>query len=166
MPSNEKIINSLFLQDELNENVWYLPNEKNMGDPEGQNYKIKPEIRSRLLKAAEIFIDYLDVDGSKSLRVVNGLEKILSDKNFMARNVDNPTWKSISTYMQIRDIFAAKLAQRQSGSLDAISNTDLRLAFETIVQKLKQEDLGFSDVYDRFLSQDKLYYKALTKVAR
>jgi hypothetical protein len=62
MPSNEKIINSLFLQDELNENVWYLPNEKNMGDPEGQNYKIKPEIRSRLLKAAEIFIDYLDVD--------------------------------------------------------------------------------------------------------
>jgi hypothetical protein len=112
------------------------------------------------------YIDYLDVDGSKSLRVVNGLEKILSDKNFMARNVDNPTWKSISTYMQIRDIFAAKLAQRQSGSLDAISNTDLRLAFETIVQKLKQEDLGFSDVYDRFLSQDKLYYKALTKVAR
>jgi hypothetical protein len=30
---------------------------------------------------------------------------------------------------------------------------------------MKQDDLGFGDVYDRFLSQDKLYYKYVTKAA-
>jgi hypothetical protein len=62
MSNNEKIINSLYLQDELNPDVWILPNEKFMGDPEGQKLKIKPEIRERLLKTAQIFIEYLDVD--------------------------------------------------------------------------------------------------------
>jgi hypothetical protein len=33
-----------------------------MGDPDGQKQKLKPEIRDRLLKIANIFIDYLDVD--------------------------------------------------------------------------------------------------------
>jgi hypothetical protein len=112
------------------------------------------------------YIDYLDVDGSKTLRIINGFEKILNDKDFMSRNVDNPTWKSIATYLKFRDVFAAKLAQRQSGSLSANSNKDLQLVYDVFIQKLKQDDLGFADVYDRFLSQDKLYYKALTKVAR
>ena len=116
--------------------------------------------------ASDWYIDYLDLDGSKVLRVVNGFEKILADENFMSRNVDNPTWKSIATYLKIRDVFATKLAQRQSGSLSAKSNTDLQLAYDLFVQKLKQDDLGFADVYDRFLSQDKIYYKAITKVAR
>jgi hypothetical protein len=116
--------------------------------------------------ASDWYIDYLDVDGSKVLRVVNGFEKILADENFMSRNADNPTWKSVATYLKIRDVFATKLAQRQSGSLDARSNTDLQLAYDLFVQKLKQDDLGFADVYDRFLSQDKIYYKAITKVAR
>lgn len=116
--------------------------------------------------ASDWYIDYLDVDGSKVIRVVNGLEKIFADENFMSRNVDNPTWKSIATYLKARDVFATKLAQRQSGSLNAKSNTDLQLAYDLFVQKLKQDDLGFADVYDRFLSQDKIYYKAITKVAR
>ena len=116
--------------------------------------------------ASDWYIDYLDLDGSKVLRVVNGFEKILADENFMSRNVDNPTWKSVATYLKIRDVFATKLSQRQSGSLDARSNTDLQLAYDLFVQKLKQDDLGFADVYDRFLSQDKIYYKAITKAAR
>jgi hypothetical protein len=62
MASTEKIINSFYLQDELNPDVWDLPNEKYMGDPEAQNYKLKPEIRERLLKVANLFIDYLDTD--------------------------------------------------------------------------------------------------------
>jgi hypothetical protein len=61
MASTEKIINSFYLQDELNPDVWILPNEKFMGDPEGQKPKIKPEIRERLLKVAEIFIDFFRV---------------------------------------------------------------------------------------------------------
>jgi hypothetical protein len=49
MEINKKIINSFYLQDELNPQIWYLPNERHMGDPDSQNYKLKPEIRERLL---------------------------------------------------------------------------------------------------------------------
>jgi hypothetical protein len=62
MASTEKIINSFYLQDELNPEVWQLPNEKYMGDKEAQNYKLKPEIKDRLLKVANLFIEYLDTD--------------------------------------------------------------------------------------------------------
>jgi hypothetical protein len=62
MAIDKKIIKSFYLQDELNPDVWDLPNERYMGDKEAQNYKLKPLIRERLLKVAEIFIDYLDTD--------------------------------------------------------------------------------------------------------
>jgi hypothetical protein len=62
MEINKKIINSFYLQDELNPQIWYLPNERHMGDPDSQNYKLKPEIRERLLKVADIFIEYLDTN--------------------------------------------------------------------------------------------------------
>ena len=54
MMNDKKIINSFYLQDELNPDIWDEPSE---GD-----YKLKPEIRKRLLKVAQLFIDYLDVD--------------------------------------------------------------------------------------------------------
>ena len=54
MMNDKKIINSFYLQDELNPDIWDEPSK---GD-----YKLKPEIRKRLLKVAELFIDYLDVD--------------------------------------------------------------------------------------------------------
>jgi hypothetical protein len=62
MAISKKIINSFYLQDELNPDVWDLPDERYMGDEDAQNYKLKPLIRERLLKVAEIFIDYLDTD--------------------------------------------------------------------------------------------------------
>lgn len=62
MAISKKIINSFYLQEELNPDVWDLPDEKYMEDKNAQNYKLKPLIRERLLKVAEIFIDYLDTD--------------------------------------------------------------------------------------------------------
>jgi hypothetical protein len=62
MASAEKIINSFYLQDNLNPEIWDLPNERYIGDEEAQNYKLKPEIRERLLKVANLFIEYLDTD--------------------------------------------------------------------------------------------------------
>ena len=62
MASTEKIINSFYLQDDLNPDIWDLPNERYMGDEEAQNYKLKPEIRERLLKVSNLFIEYLDTD--------------------------------------------------------------------------------------------------------
>lgn len=54
MNNSEKIINSFYLQDELNPDIWETD--------KGQKPKIKSEIREKLLKAAELFLDYLDVD--------------------------------------------------------------------------------------------------------
>ena len=55
MSSTQKIINSFYLQDELNPDVWDSPE-----DP--KSAKLKKEISERLLKVAQIFIDYLDTD--------------------------------------------------------------------------------------------------------
>ena len=62
MALSKKIISSFYLQDELNPDVWFLPNEKYMGGKDAQNYKLRPEIKERLDKVAELFIDYLDTD--------------------------------------------------------------------------------------------------------
>lgn len=56
------ILKSFKPQSELNPKIWYLPNEKYMGDPEGQKYEMKPEVRERLLEIAYQFLDYLNVD--------------------------------------------------------------------------------------------------------
>lgn len=55
MASTEKIINSFYLQDEFNPDLWNNPD-----DP--KKVSLKPEIRERLLKVANLFIDYLDTD--------------------------------------------------------------------------------------------------------
>lgn len=107
--------------------------------------------------------DYLDSDGSKTNRVIVGLGKILSDEKFVASNKNNPTWKSVSAYLDLRKAIAAELAKRDVRSIDAKANMDLRMIYDGTVNKLKQDDkLGFAYVYDRFLSQDLVYDKYLT----
>ena len=54
MENDSKIINSFYLQDELNPEIWDKTKD---GD-----YTLKSEIKERLLKVAELFVDYLDVD--------------------------------------------------------------------------------------------------------
>lgn len=107
--------------------------------------------------------DYLDSDGSKTNRVIVGLGKILTDEKFVATNKNNPTWKSVSAYLDLRKAIAAELAKRDVKSIGAKANMDLRMIYDGTVNKLKQDDkLGFAYVYDRFLSQDLVYDKYLT----
>lgn len=107
--------------------------------------------------------DYLDSDGSKTNRVIVGLGKILTDKKFIETNKNNPTWKSVSAYLDVRKAIAAELVKRDVRSIDAKANMDLRMIYDGTVNKLKQDDkLGFAYVYDRFLSQDLVYDKYLT----
>jgi hypothetical protein len=108
--------------------------------------------------------DYLDSDGSKTNRVIVGLGKILEPgTKFIEANKNNPTWKSISAYLDFRQVLAKELAQRSAKSITAKSNTDLKLIYDATVNKLKQDDkLGFAYVYDRFLSQDLIFDKYLT----
>jgi hypothetical protein len=103
--------------------------------------------------------DWLDTDGSKTGRVIRGLETILNDKKFMEANGNNPTWKSVALYLQLREQVADQLAQRKVKSLGAKANIRIAQAFDAAVGQLKQQDIGFSDLYDRFLSNDLVYDK-------
>ncbi len=60
MAISKKIINSFYLQDKLNPEVW-IKKEGTRGD-NTDDYTLKPEIKTRLKKASEIFIEYLDTD--------------------------------------------------------------------------------------------------------
>jgi hypothetical protein len=108
--------------------------------------------------------DYLDSDGSKTNRVILGLGKILDPKNkFISDNVDNPTWKSIKAYMEFRKVVAKELMSRDTKSITAKANNDVKMLYDAMVAKLKNDDkLGFAYVYDRFLSQDLVVDKYLT----
>jgi 5'-deoxynucleotidase YfbR-like HD superfamily hydrolase len=107
--------------------------------------------------------DYLDSDGSKTNRVIAGLGLILNNEDFMKANANNPTWKSVSAYLDIRKLLAKELLKRDVKSINAKANVDLKYIYDGMVNKLKQDDkLGFSYLYDRFLSQDLIVDKYLT----
>jgi hypothetical protein len=107
--------------------------------------------------------DYLDSDGSKTNRVILGLGKILNDKKFIADNANNPTWKSIKAYVEFRKVVASELISRDTKSITAKSNSDVKMLYDAMVAKLKNDDkMGFAYVYDRFLSQDLVVDKYLT----
>ena len=55
MASTEKIINSFYLQETFNPDLWDNPESP-------KKVKLKPEIKDRLLKVANLFIEYLDTD--------------------------------------------------------------------------------------------------------
>ena len=101
--------------------------------------------------------DYLDTDGSKTNKVIRGLEAITNNEKFMSQYGDNPTFKSIAVYLQVRTEMEKALALRPSKSIDAKTNADIKLAFDTVANQLKQQDIGFGDLYDRWLSYDSVY---------
>ena len=107
--------------------------------------------------------DYLDSDGSKTNRVIAGLGKILEDPEFLKNNRNNTTWKSVNQYLQLRKVIAQELLSREAKSIEAKANIDMKIIYDGVVNKLKQDDkLGFAYVYDRFLSQDLIVDKQLT----
>jgi hypothetical protein len=105
--------------------------------------------------------DYKDVDGTKSAKTIAGFRKIISDDTFMADNGDDPTWKSVTLYLKVRDNIASSLRGRASGNIDAKENQDLRMILDYYVNQLKSGDLEFANIYERFLSQDRIYDKYL-----
>jgi hypothetical protein len=108
--------------------------------------------------------DYLDSDGSKTNRVVNGISKILDhfEKTNDSKG-DNPTWKSMGIYFDFRKAIASELMTRPVHSIDAKANQDLKIVYDGMVKKLSHDDpLGFGPLYERFLSQDLVADKYLT----
>jgi hypothetical protein len=105
--------------------------------------------------------DYKDIDGLKTAKTVIGLRRIVADEQFMNDNADDPTWKSVALYLKIRDEFARKLQARSISSIDAKANRDLRLMFDFYVGQLKNGDVEFADIYERYLSRDMIFDKYL-----
>ena len=105
--------------------------------------------------------DYLDTDGSKTNRVIAGLGKVFDNTKFMEDHKDDPTWKSVRLYLNLRQTLAAQLASRAVKSIDAKANQDIKTAYDVVVDNLKQDN-GFKNMYDRLLSQDLVYEKYLT----
>lgn len=109
---------------------------------------------------------YLDPQGSKTFKVISGLNKIVAaDSPFWQDHKDNTTWKSVKTYLQVRTQLSNALAKRQIKTITAKANSDVYALYEAVVGQLKQEDIGFADIYDRYLSQDQVYYKYISDVA-
>jgi hypothetical protein len=107
--------------------------------------------------------DYLDSDGSKTNKVVLGLAKVIGDQKFMEDHSKSSTWKSVGVYFDFRQAIAGELAKRPAKSIDAKANADLRIMYDAIVYKLKNDDpIGFGSLYDRFLTQDLIVDKYLT----
>jgi hypothetical protein len=116
------------------------------------------------------FESYRDLDGTKTLRVISGLNKITSDEKFIKDHSDkkgnlNPTWASVSTYLQIRQQLSNELATRPVKGLTAKANGDVYAIYQAMVSKLKDGNIGFGDIYDRYLSQDQVYYKFISEAA-
>ena len=108
------------------------------------------------------YLDYKDSDGSKTNKVVVGLSKIL-DSQFGMDYKNNPMWKSVSVYLDVRKELAKELIARPVKSIDAKANADIRYIYDKVVDKLKTDDpIGFTNLYDRFLSQDLVTDKYLT----
>lgn len=105
----------------------------------------------------EWYDDYLDTDGSKTNKVIRGLEMIIGNDKFMSQYGDNPTFKSIAVYLSIRQSAEQALANRESKSINSKKNADIKYLMEDAVNQLKQQDIGFGDLYDRWLSYDPIY---------
>jgi hypothetical protein len=107
------------------------------------------------------YIDYRDTDGSKFIKTRDAFSTILNNKKFMADNGNDPTWKSVRMYLNIQlDVeqeLAIRKAQGLPSSITAKANEDLATLLELSANKLKQEDIGFGDLYDRYLSYDPIF---------
>jgi hypothetical protein len=79
----------------------------------------------------------------------------------MKDNAENNTWKSVIGYLEMRGFVASRLAMRSSKNIDAKENIDLKILMSAVALRLKNEDIGFSDLYDRYLEQDPIYDRYL-----
>jgi len=142
-------------------------NIKSVNDTGAEDLKFAKQVTIDALSknpdgtASSWYNDYTDTDGSKVNRVVQGLTKIVTDENFKKIADKNSTWKNVGVYLDIRKQLANELARRDVHTFTANANQDLVFAYNIVVDQLKK-DTGFSDIYNRFLTQDQIYDKYLT----
>lgn len=120
--------------------------------------ELKRQLVQQLGKENEAWYDdYLDSDGSKTNRAIRGFEKIISNEKFMNDHGDNPTWKSLAIYLNVRRQVSDALVARGGTSITNKQNADLAALLQDVANQLKQQDIGFGDIYDRYLDSDRVY---------
>lgn len=91
-------------------------------------------------------------DTKKYERRLEGMRKIAAD-NRLAQRADIA---GLRDYLAFRDVVVAQLGAREAKTLDAASNQDLALAWDTITSRLVEKNLAFGDLYHRWLERDRL----------
>ncbi len=102
------------------------------------------------------FEEYSKRDDANNARKIAGMKQIVRNQQLMGR----PDIQGLSEYLNVRDAIMGTLtvrkAQGGSGDLWANSNADLSAVFEAIVGSLKEKNLSFSNLYNRWLDRDHL----------
>lgn len=89
-------------------------------------------------------------DRNKAARRLEGLRRLSADERLGQRD----DMKGLARYIQARDALSAELASRKTKTLTATANRDLALLWETVVEKLKEENLSFAALHHRWLDRD------------
>jgi len=107
--------------------------------------------------------DYSSTDKAKYQNVVETFNLALNDKKFMKDHGNDPTWKSIKLFLDMRKEVASYLATQDVKNIDSVSNADAKFYYDGKVRQFKKDDIGFADIYDRYFSNDPVYDKVFTK---
>lgn len=100
--------------------------------------------------------DWDEVRGKMDTRKVMNFLKFAQKTVQDPRLANRPDMKTMSEYLQGRQLIMDSLATRRSKNIDNEENSDLRQAWAEFIGQLIDEDLTFSRVYSRILENDKL----------
>lgn len=126
------------------------------------NLQVKAAQDLRLLKQAVIaslagkypawFAEYSQTDELKWQKRISGMEEIVADSRLSQR----PDIEALGKYLRFRSVVVSLLQAREQTGISAAANQDLRVLYETVVSKMKEGSLAFSDLYNRWLDNDPL----------
>jgi hypothetical protein len=94
--------------------------------------------------------DYQMMDENKWTDRIAGMHEIVNDPRLSQR----PDIEALKDYLGLRDAVTAILLTRKAKTLSASSNQDLKVMFDATVQAMKDKSLAFSNLYNRWLSND------------
>jgi hypothetical protein len=100
--------------------------------------------------------DWAKIRGKIDLNKITNFLRFAQDAIKDPRLTNRPDMKTMASYLQARDIIRKELSTRESKSINAESNSDLKVAWDTVVGLLIDQDVTFNRIYTRILENDDL----------
>jgi len=115
---------------------------------------LKVAVRDKLSEEFPLWAeDYNSFNPKKTDETVAKMEKIVA-----ASGEDRAGWATLREYLdarrQIKELLAARDKAGGSASMQAQSNEDLRIVWETVVNSMVERDLAFEDIWHHYLERD------------